>query len=271
MHICELCGIEFEKSSDMISSRFCCRKHKAIFNGRLGIKKRKETGTYFSPFSNGHNLVSRSPFGTWKCPHCNFIGETRAKLKEHQHKEHPQFCVEGGWNKGLTKETNESLKISGEKASKTLKEGYASGKIIQHPQSEEFKKKQSIRAKERNLGGWYSSKRIDYNGISMQSSYEVAVAKSLDENQIKWERPNPFQYEMDGKQHRYYPDFYLPDYNVYLDPKNDFLINNPNPRYGIKDSDKIRLVEEQNNVRILILDKNNLDWKNIYNLIVNMV
>lgn len=28
----------------------------------------------------------------------------------------------------------------------------------------------------------------------------------------------------DGKQRRYVPDFYLPKYDLYLDPKNDYLI-----------------------------------------------
>lgn len=259
--ICEnpKCGKEHDGSYG--SGRFCSKSCRMAYIASK-VKNHK---------CNWNSNKKSKPFGTWKCPHCDFIGETRAKLKEHQHKEHSQFCVKGGWNRGLTKETNSILKQYGKKLSKSLKAAYSSGQLIAHPHTEEFKRKQSERAKERKLGGWYSSKRIDYNGISMQSTYEVAVAKSLDENQIKWERPNPIQYEMNGKQHRYYPDFYLPEYNVYLDPKNDFLINNPNPRYGIKDSDKIHLVEEQNNIRIIILDKNNLDWKNILTLIVNKV
>ena len=258
--ICEnpKCGKEHDGSYG--SGRFCSKSCRMAYIASK-VKNHK---------CNWNSNKKPKPFGTWKCPHCDFIGETRSKLKEHQHKEHPQFCI-NGWNKGLTKETNEIVKLGGKRASIALKEGYASGRIKKHFHSEKFKKEQSIRAKKRKLGGWYSSKRIEYNGISMQSTYEVTVAKSLDENKIKWERPAPFQYEMNGEQHRYYPDFYLPDYNVYLDPKNDFLINHPNPRYGIKDSDKIHLVEKQNNIRILILDKNNLDWKHIYSIIVNKV
>lgn len=45
---------------------------------------------------------------------------------------------------------------------------------------------------------------------------------------------------MKGIKHTYTPDFYLPEYNVYLDPKNDYLINNINPGLGFKDVDKIR-------------------------------
>lgn|GEM_PF-4043125 len=44
---------------------------------------------------------------------------------------------------------------------------------------------------------------------------------------------------------------------------NDYLINNINPRFGIKDVEKIKFVEIQNNVKIFILDKDNLSWKNL--------
>lgn len=94
------------------------------------------------------------------------------------------------------------------------------------------------------------------------------VAKELDENQIKWERPSYFIWKDDtGNEHRYYPDFYLPEYNVYLDPKNDYLIENKSARFGITDVEKIKKVSEQNNIKILILDKNNLNWENIKKLL----
>lgn len=64
------------------------------------------------------------------------------------------------------------------------------------------------------------------------------------------------------------PDIYLVDYDIYLDPKNDFLIENVNPSLGFSDKVKIKLVEEQNQITVLILDKNHLSWKNIYALIV---
>lgn len=48
-----------------------------------------------------------------------------------------------------------------------------------------------------------------------------------------------------------------------LDPKNDFLINSVNPGTGINDVEKIHLVCEENKIRVLVLDKNNLKWDNI--------
>jgi hypothetical protein len=60
-----------------------------------------------------------------------------------------------------------------------------------------------------------------YNGIMMDSSWEVELAKRLDALKIKWTRPDPLPWIDDhGITHNYFPDFYLPEYNLYLDPKN---------------------------------------------------
>lgn len=108
---------------------------------------------------------------------------------------------------------------------------------------------------------------IRYEEYTFDSTYEVEVVKSLDENNIGWEKPKSFKYFYAGKNRTYTPDFYLPDYNIYLDPKNDFLINNINPGTGFNDIDKIKAVEEQNNIRVIILDKNQLKWEVIKTLI----
>lgn len=79
------------------------------------------------------------------------------------------------------------------------------------------------------------------DGVSLESSFEILVAKSLDENNIRWSRPKRFQYvDLNDKKHTYTPDFYLPDYDVYLDPKNDYLITHVNPSLGYMDVDKIK-------------------------------
>ncbi len=99
--------------------------------------------------------------------------------------------------------------------------------------------------------GWYTSKIA--GRVWLESSYEYKVANYLDANNIKWIRPGYLPYVIDGKQKRYYPDFYLIDRDLYLDPKNDFLIQ--------KDAEKIQLVQEQNNVKIQIIDKEDLkNW-----------
>lgn len=129
--------------------------------------------------------------------------------------------------------------------------------------SEETKRKLSEAAKRNNFGGWHTSRSFTYNGIVLDSSYEVKFAEDLDKNKIKWSRPKPLLYRLNDEEHRYYPDFYLDDFDVYVDTKNDYLINHVNPKYGITDVEKISLVMQQSGVKIYILDKNNLLWSSL--------
>jgi len=168
----------------------------------------------------------------------------------------------------LTKETDERVKKYGETCSKRIQSGIIPKSFEGKHHTDKHKQRMREVAFERHLGGWHTSKTIEYKGIKLDSTYELDVAKNLDENQIKWERPKYLLWkDQNGLEHRYYPDFYLPEYNVYLDPKNDYLINNESKRYGITDTEKIKIVEQQNNVKIIILDKNNLTWESIKKLL----
>ena len=61
--------------------------------------------------------------------------------------------------------------------------------------------------------------------IKLDSSWEEALAIRLDELNITWERPDPIKWiDLNNVTHNYFPDFYLKDYNVYLDPKNPYAI-----------------------------------------------
>ena len=59
--------------------------------------------------------------------------------------------------------------------------------------------------------------------IYLQSSWEYKIAQYLDNKNIKWIRPKPLPYTID-KPRQYFPDFYLPDHNVYFDPKNPYVL-----------------------------------------------
>lgn len=60
--------------------------------------------------------------------------------------------------------------------------------------------------------------------VILESSWEVLVAKWLDRFNIEWYRPKSGFVWTDafGKDHLYYPDFYLPNQAVYVDPKNPY-------------------------------------------------
>lgn len=56
------------------------------------------------------------------------------------------------------------------------------------------------------------------------STWEDALAVRLDILNVQWTRPEPVKYvTADGKEHNYFPDFYLPDHNLYIDPKNSYV------------------------------------------------
>lgn len=91
------------------------------------------------------------------------------------------------------------------------------------------------------------SKNIEYKpGIILESSYEVRTAEILDSLCIDWIKVrHGYIWDDSGKRRRYVPDFYLPKYNLFLDPKNDYLIK--------KDKRKINSAMELNNIKVVIL------------------
>ena len=61
--------------------------------------------------------------------------------------------------------------------------------------------------------------------INLDSSWEEALAIRLDELNVNWIRPNPIKWiDNNGITHNYFPDFYLVDFDLYLDPKNPYAI-----------------------------------------------
>lgn len=170
------------------------------------------------------------------------------------------------WNCGLTKETDNRIAKYAVSISKTHKKKVDNGTWSAPRVSDEFREKARKNAYRRCLGGHTSKKRMDFTKkdgtiVHLQSSYEVSVAASLEENGIKWSRPSALEWIDENLQkHRYYADFYLHDYNIYLDPKNDFLI--------VKDTKKISAIKEQNNVNVIVLDSKSLSWEKIQKMLL---
>jgi hypothetical protein len=97
-----------------------------------------------------------------------------------------------------------------------------------------------------NCGGETNYKRYHYNGVLMDSAWEVEIAQWMDEHKVRWERSRKLMFwwtDTVGAKHRYYPDFYLPDYNVYLDPKNRYLIS--------RSREKMEAVQRENEIVIV--------------------
>lgn len=80
-----------------------------------------------------------------------------------------------------------------------------------------------IARKQQNARG---NKSIFYKDVRMDSMWEVKLATFLDYHNIEWVRPQtsiPWT-DTKQKQHKYFPDFYLPAYNIYCDPKNPIVL-----------------------------------------------
>ena len=63
-------------------------------------------------------------------------------------------------------------------------------------------------------------KNIEYNGKTLKGSWELETAKYLDKIGMKWTNElEPFPYEWNGKWHLYFPDFYLEEFDTYIEVK----------------------------------------------------
>jgi hypothetical protein len=157
------------------------------------------------------------------------------------------------WNKGLTAKTDDRLKQIGIKCSQKLK-GRPGPKHTQATKDKCRKKALADNRQRKNR------KTILYNGIYLDSSWELKVAIDLDKNNIKWTRPEPVYYQDGSSRRRYFADFYLPAYDVYLDPKNE--------RVRTQSIKKFELIAKDNpDMRLILLNYNQLSWEIIQELI----
>lgn len=74
--------------------------------------------------------------------------------------------------------------------------------------------------------------------VILESTWELKIAEYLDSLNIIWTRPEPIPWnDHNNKSHLYYPDFYLPKHNLYLDPKNPYVME--------LDKEKMSIVNKQ--------------------------
>lgn len=195
------------------------------------------------------------------CPHCTKLCKSLPSMRSHATlcKSNPNRKKSGfeksvgraAWNKGQTARTSSAVA----KQAESLRQANASGKVG-HLRTAEVRSRLSQVAKENRLGGYrpHPNRGIRYNGVWFDSRWEEQVARSLDAEGVKWERPRRgFVWSDDGR--KYYPDFYLPEFDIYLDPKNSYLQR--------KDAVKIEQAQARNNIKVFVLDEHQLQWKDI--------
>lgn len=192
------------------------------------------------------------------CPQCSKAFKTSYGVNSHVWRVHteagkafsPNRGFESGrvqWNKGHTKATPPAIL----KAAMKNKGNSSIGKC-KDPDKERLRcLKNSEAAKKRGLGGYNPgagrSKKFKVldsfgNPTMLQSSFELRCCNILESLTINWFRPKHVIYDMNRK---YFPDFYLPDQNIYFDTKNDYLFE--------LDYSKITKVLEQTGINLFVL------------------
>jgi len=90
---CEICTKEIENYN---SKRFCSKHCKAVYVGR-------QTKFHICNW----NKNKKALYNRWECNECSLVFDTRAKLYDHKHVNHP--FIRAAWNTGLNKKTNKSV------------------------------------------------------------------------------------------------------------------------------------------------------------------
>ena len=184
------------------------------------------------------------------CKYCN---------KEYTNNVHVRWCAK---NPSLE---NNKLRDS-QKYSERAKKAWIDGKyknanwnrnVKGSPHTEETKKLLSLLGRNSNHRRLVKSCRKyttkEGKEVLLDSSWEEILAKRLDELDVKWERPEPIKWiDNTGKSRNYFPDFFLPEYNLYLDPKNKYAY----------ESQKEKIKWLKTNVKNLVFLTNVDDIKN---------
>ena len=180
----------------------------------------------------------------WNCKICQREFTSRQAVTSHIHRSHKNPGISYGgrqkgtpaWNKGLT----------------GVQEAWNKGKpgtFAGRKHTDESKRKISEAMSINNKGG--RSKWYEVAGQKVQGTWERNIAIKFEELHINWKKLKTnrdiLKYVMDEKERCYTPDFYLQDYNVYLEVKGYW--------WG-SDKEKMNIVcETHKDKRIVIIEK----------------
>ncbi len=153
------------------------------------------------------------------CPECN--------------KEFSKYGIINHYYRNHTLEGNQKMEklslLNKEKIQNGLGKGFASKEYQEYMKTDKYKEEQSERMLQvvKDNPDSYSAnnvcgrnKKVTYNNESYQSTWEVIVAKYFDMFQIPFERiVEPIEYYWDGKIRNYFPDFYIRQWDIYIEVK----------------------------------------------------
>lgn len=149
----------------------------------------------------------------------------RVHGKGKEHKTHG-----GGWNKGLSKHSDDRVR----KYAETLSTKIASGEIQMWQTGLTKETCVSLQKSSKTISKTVNKKVIDgtwhfsfsktrthiYKGLHLRGKWEVAYAQYLDAHNVDWIQPTKsFPYTFEGKTRQYFPDFYLLEEDLYVEIK----------------------------------------------------
>lgn len=162
---------------------------------------------------------------------CKYCSISFAELNSSERANHSRWCINNPKRpEYVTKNSGSQFQTPEVIAKRTIgiKKAHADGKYdhVIHTGNKGYRHTDATKQvlREKALASPHRrlrKKMIEYNGIWLDSTWELELAKRLDELKIKWIRPDPVKWTDDNNLiHNYFPDFYLPDYDLFLDPKN---------------------------------------------------
>lgn len=225
----------------------------------------------FSKHYDSKQCQSGGKFKTEKLTHCKHCNQSFSEFTHQQIGSHSRWCKSNpkseidrlkqseicknrkgedfhikdieSWKDSLSKARERGC-YTEESYKKSIETRRRNGNLLH---TEESKQKMSVSARNSKHQRICkkSHKFVDKIGreFIFDSSWEDAMAIRLDELSIYWIRPNPIEYNLNGKKRNYFPDFYLPEYDLYLDPKNPYCIK--------VQKEKLDIVSNQINLLIL--------------------
>lgn len=217
MIICN-CGKEFAKKNSLKSHARFCSKYKKIEKEKSVYKindltYRCECG---KTFEKSQSLNSH--FGYCETHRMGKPIKKRGQKKGHMN----------GWEKFSGEDILKIRRKSGETFSSRIKSGEITHSFLGKKHTKESKQKMSNKANENN-NGFVKCKYYEVycpylqKYTKVQGSYEKKYSEYLNLNGIKWERDkkNNLRYILHEEDytHTYYPDFYLPDTDEYIEIK----------------------------------------------------
>lgn len=156
---------------------------------------------------------------------CSFCGKRCGSLQGLRR--HENYCVNNPqhkeknwepWNKGLTKDTNDTIKQQAKNFSARIaKEGYVGCCGLRGDQNPSKRADVKAKVSAKMMGNHYNNpnktgrgKKGWYKGFYCSSTYELAFVIYCIDNHINIQRYTGFyEYQYDNKTHRYYPDFII--------------------------------------------------------------